>query len=143
MNWSPLQPRRDSVSSSRGFTLIEVMVALAVVALAVPALLFTIDQQIDGTAYLRDRSLARLVASNRLAELRLGRRAGRPLLRGSASGEEEMAERLWYWSAASESTEVPSLYRLSIEVRDRADAESPLYTLVALMRGDDDEVASP
>ncbi len=130
-----MRRRADKPAGQRGFTLIEVMVALAVVALAVPALLFTLDQQIDGTAYLRDRALARLVASNRLADLRLGQRAGRPLPRGSVNGEEEMAERRWYWSAASESTEVPDLYRVSVEVRSRADAQSPLYTLVALMRG--------
>lgn len=41
-----------------GFTLIEVMVALTVVAVTLPALLFLLSQQIDGTAYLRDRSVA-------------------------------------------------------------------------------------
>ena len=56
--------------NNAGFTLVEVMVALAIVALAVPALLFTLDQQIDGSSYLRDRSLAQIVAVNRLAELR-------------------------------------------------------------------------
>ena len=49
-----------------GFTLVEVMVALAVVALAVPALLFTLYQQLEGTEYLRDRSMASWVAANRL-----------------------------------------------------------------------------
>ena len=130
-SWTALQRRPDS-----GFTLVEVMVALAVVALAVPALLFTLDQQIDGTAYLRDRTLAQLVASNRLAELRLGMLAGRPLLRGSASGEAEMAERDWFWSLASEATEVPDLFRVTVEVSDTENVEFPLYTLVALIPED-------
>lgn len=128
-------PRRHN----NGFTLVEVLVALAVVALTLPALLFALDQQIDGTAYLRDRSLARIVAVNRLGELRLGLRGGRPLLRGSASGDEEMAERLWYWRIDSESTDFPDLYRVSIRVSD-SDEEgvTPLYTLVSLLTGDDD-----
>ena len=48
-----------------GFTLIEVMVALTVVAVTLPALLFLLSQQIDGTAYLRDRSVAQWVAADR------------------------------------------------------------------------------
>jgi general secretion pathway protein I len=118
---------------------VEVLVALAVVALTIPALLFALDQQIDGTAYLRDRALARIVAVNRLSELRLGRLGGRPLLRGSASGDEEMAERLWYWRIDSESTDFPDLYRVSIRVSDSEEAGvTPLYTLVSLLTGDDD-----
>ena len=39
------------------------MVALAVVAVALPALLMSLYQQVDGTAYLRDRSLASMVAA--------------------------------------------------------------------------------
>ena len=58
-------------SRCRAFTLVEVMVALAVVAVAVPALLLTLSQQLDGTRYLQDRTQAQWIAANRLAELRL------------------------------------------------------------------------
>ena len=56
---------------ARGFTLVEVMVALAIVAIALPALLMALYQQIDDTAYLRDKTLAYMVAENKLAEIRL------------------------------------------------------------------------
>jgi general secretion pathway protein I len=112
------------------------MVALAVVALAVPALLLTLNQQIDGTAYLRDRSLARLVASNRLAELRLALRAGPQNLRGRISGSESMADRDWFWSIQSQATEVPNFTRVEVQVRTTEDPEaSTLYTLVAYLPG--------
>ncbi len=108
--------------------------ALAVVALAVPALLFTMDQQIDGTAYIRDRSLAQVVASNRLAELRLALRGGQQTLRGSSTGSEVMAGRDWYWRVQSQGTEVPDFSRVEIQVRPIAGEDAPsLYTLVAFI----------
>ena len=123
--------------AARGFTLVEVMVALVVVALAIPALLFTLNQQIDGTAYLRDRTLAQIVASNRLTELRLALRRGRSSLRGSLAGSEAMAGRDWFWRAQSAPTAVPNFSRLEIQVRARQeDSAPPLYTLVAFVNSD-------
>jgi general secretion pathway protein I len=122
-------PRRDA-----GFTLIEVMVALAIVALSVPALLLTLDQQIDGTAYLRDRSLAQIVASNRLSELRLALRTGPQSLRGRISGSEEMAGRKWFWSMQSQATDVPGFSRVELKVSGlEAEDSASLYTLVAFI----------
>lgn len=128
----PLHDRRFAKSS--GFTLIEVMVALAIVALAVPALLFTMDQQIDGTAYIRDRSLAQVVANNRLAELRLALRGGGQTLRGSTTGSEEMAGRTWQWRVQSQATEVPDFSRVEVQIRTQESDDGPaLYTLVAFL----------
>ena len=59
--------RASPLSQARGFTLVEVMVAMAIVAVALPALLFSLYQQLDGTEYLRDRTLASLVAANKLS----------------------------------------------------------------------------
>ena len=99
-----------------GFTLVEVMVALAVVAVALPALLMSLYQQVDSTAYLRDKSMAHLVAANKLAELRILSRARQGLLQGRDSGVMEMADREWYWWLESQPTEVDQFYRLEIRV---------------------------
>ncbi len=122
---------------ARGFTLVEVMVALAVVAIAVPALLVALYQQIDNTGYLRDRTLAQMVASNQLAEMRLVIAATRELKRKKADGSVEFADRQWFWRSAIEPTEVARFFRLEVKVADEeGDKAAPLYTLVAFMSAD-------
>ena len=113
-----------------GFTLVEVMVALAVVAVALPALLVTLSQQLDGLRYLEDRTHAQWVAANRLAELRLVVGAKGSLQTGLVSGTEEMAGRSWYWWSEGVETEVPGFFRYEIVVSDQEDGEaSPIHTL--------------
>jgi general secretion pathway protein I len=127
-----------------GFTLVEVMVALAVVAVALPALLMSLYQQVDSTAYLRDKSLAHMVAANKLTELRIISRARQSLLRGRDSGITEMADREWYWWLESQPTEVDQFYRLEIVVAAaEEDREQPLHTLVAFLSADLEPDAEP
>ena len=113
-----------------GFTLVEVMVALAVVAVALPALLVTLSQQLDGLRYLEDRAHAQWVAANRLAELRLVVGAKGSLQTGRISGTEELAGRSWYWWSEGVETEIPGFFRYEIVVSDEEDGEaSPTHTL--------------
>ncbi len=55
----------------RGFTLLEVLVALAVLAIAMAALIKTGGENTRSAAYLRDKTLAQWVAMNVIAEQRL------------------------------------------------------------------------
>ena len=121
----------------RGFTLVEVMVALAVVAIALPALLVTLNQHVDATGYLRDKSMAQMVAANKFEELRILSRAGQSLLQGKESGVSSMAGRQWYWWLESQPTEANNFYRVAIEVAaDEEQGATPLFTLVAFLSAD-------
>lgn len=127
--------RRES-----GFTLIEVMVALAVVAIALPALIISLYQQVDGTAHIRDKSIAQMVAANRLSELRLISAATEPLRPGSSEGMSEMAAREWYWWLETTITDVDTFYRVEVNVAAQEELrEQPLYTLVAFMQGESEQ----
>lgn len=122
----------------RGFTLVEVMVALAVVAIALPALMFALSRQVDDTAYLRDKSLARMVAENKLAEKRLKVHSQRQLAKAKESGVAQFADREWFWWMETEETpQVPGFYRIEVDVALSEEAqENPAYTLVSFMQGD-------
>ena len=112
-------------------------VALAVVAIALPALLVALYQQVDSTAYLRDKSMAHAVAANKLTELRLLSRARQGLFQGRDGGVAQMGDREWYWWLASQPTEVEQFYRVEISVAlEETSRDTPLYTLVAFLSAD-------
>ena len=124
-------------NSTKGFTLVEVMVALVIVAVALPALLISVYRQVDGTAYLRDKSVANWVAANKMAEIRLISSLNSKLLEGKNSGSEEMAGRQWYWWVEGEKTTVDNFYRMTVYVGPDADEQSnTLVTLVGFVEKD-------
>jgi len=60
---------------TRGFTLIEVLIALAIVSIALAAVMRSVAVATDDQSRLRDRRLALLCAQDRWQELRLGGQA--------------------------------------------------------------------
>ena len=129
--WSRRLTRPSTLQKrGSGFTLVEVMVALAVVAVALPALLLTLSQQLDGVRYLDDRAQAQWVAANRLAELRLILTAKGTLQSGTLSGTEELAGREWYWWSEGVEPQLPGFFRYEITVADNeAGRDTSLHTL--------------
>ncbi|HTR00280.1 MAG TPA: type II secretion system minor pseudopilin GspI [Candidatus Acidoferrum sp.] len=83
-----------------GFTLVEVLVALLVLALAMTAWQWRISAQLDSAGYLRDKTLALWVADNQLHYLQLAARLApsTPLL--DQHGSITLAGRRWYWQAS-------------------------------------------
>ena len=61
----------NTARAQAGFTLVEVLVALAIVSIALTACLRALALAAGGAQAMQQRSLALLAAENRLAELRL------------------------------------------------------------------------
>lgn len=61
----------EQTHKERGFTLVEVLVALAIIAVSMSAAVRVAGGMTQSNGLLRDRSIALLAAQNRLAELRL------------------------------------------------------------------------
>lgn len=102
-----------TASSTRGFTLIEVMAALIIVSLGMFAVIQAVSQTASNTSYLRDKSVAHWVAMNRITDLRL---APKPPAVGETNGEVEMAGSRWRWSSRVVQTDVPSMRRIDVGV---------------------------
>ena len=100
-------------TKNRGFTLIEVMVALAIVSLSLTAIMASMSQMIDAANTLRNRTYASWIAQNRIAELRL---ADTTPDVGATSGEVEYASAEWAWRAVVSETGVEDLYRIDVAV---------------------------
>ena len=132
-----LNRRSQNHPTQKGFTLVEVMVALTVVAVTLPALLFLLSQQVDGTAYLRDRSVAQWVAADRVAEVRLAVAKQQRASEGVIAGESERAGRTWYWRSEIQETPVPGFMRLTVTVTSEEDeGDAALYTLDAFLNAE-------
>lgn len=101
------------MTRARGFTLIEVLVALAVLAVGITALVQAGSQRAGNLAYLRDRTLAAWIASDRITELRIA--PGWPAT-GTRDGEIEMAGRTWYWEAEISETPEEAVRRVDVRV---------------------------
>jgi general secretion pathway protein I len=97
----------------KGFTLIEVMVALTIVALSLTAVTAAMSQMIDAGNAMRDRTYASWIAQNRIAELRL--LATTPDV-GASNGEVEYANAEWAWRAVVSETGVEDLLRIDVSV---------------------------
>ncbi len=80
-----------------GFTLIEVLAALLVLALALTALQLRMSQHLDSAAYLRAKTVASWVALNQLELLRVARRSGAIGPVADLQGSVTMAGSTWYW----------------------------------------------
>lgn len=120
------------MSSQRGFSLLEVMVALAVFALLAAATGSASAYVLGQQQGLRDRLLAAWLADNHVAELRLSG----PSAPGNRQYRARMDARDWhldaYQGSAGDDTRVP----VSVSVRLEG-ASSPLYRTNAWLGGRD------
>ncbi len=108
----------------KGFTLLEVLIALVVIALGLAALVKTSSHYVDNHTYLRDKTFAHWVAMNVITELHV-KRTWLPI--GKKTGDSTMVQRTWYWTILTTATLDETLRRVIVKVStDEAQRESLL-----------------
>lgn len=112
---------------ARGFTLIEVVVALAILGIGMLAVFKTIGDTVNNVEVLRDRSFAEWIADNRITEIRI---SGEMPSVEETAGEVEFAGRQWHWMTKVSQTQVQGLRRIDVSVRRDEDPEDS--SIVAL-----------
>ena len=115
---------RSFPTSRSGFTLLEVLVALVVVAVAVAALARAGSQAVDGQFHAEQRTLALWVADNVLAEMQLDP----PGSSGRQQGTSPMGGRDWHWEALIQPTPGEGMLRVDVAVYAASRRESPILT---------------
>ena len=99
--------------AAQGFTLVEILVALAVLAIALTATARSLGAAIDTTTALRDRTLARWVAEDRLAQLELSREW--PDL-DVKEDDADMGGRAFHWRQETGVTPAARMRRVEVSV---------------------------
>jgi len=116
-------------SRESGFTLIEVLVALAIIAVAMSAAVRVAGLMTQSNGLLRDRSIALVAAQSRMAELRMEGR----LPTGMKAVECDQGRLLLRCEQVIATAENGRLLKVGIQVFDRSQDEPPLARLETLL----------
>lgn len=105
--------RVRGIGRGDGFTLVEVLVALMVVAMGLTALMVAVSGTARTSGYLRDKTLAQWMALNRLSEVRLNlNKFGQ----NTDTGELKFANRTWHYDTRYYDTSIATMKRVVVRV---------------------------
>ncbi len=116
--------------SSRGFTLIEVLVALVIITIALSALISTSGSQASSATYLKQKSIAHWVAMNEITQLQVQKAW---LEKGSKDGSATMAGTEWYWTVSVKETEDKDSRQVEFRIFTDKDREDNVTRLTGYL----------
>ncbi|WP_038175437.1 type II secretion system minor pseudopilin GspI [Vibrio pacinii] len=109
--------------TNNGFTLLEVLVALAIFATAAIATIRSVSQHLNTLNYLEEKTFAAMVADNQMAKVMLtGQKPSKQ------KGQEQLASREWFWSVEPVNTAGDMLQAFDVSVATTAKG-SPVVTV--------------
>ena len=114
-------PERRPNNKQRGFTLIEVLIALSIVAVALPALVMRVQSVSENTGYIEQKTYAFWVAQNKMEELMLDYRLKNTFPKTKLHDTVEFGGKEWYWEVEADTTGQEGVYRMQVSVGNDED----------------------
>ena len=135
-----LRMKKRNIKNQKAFTLLEVLVALAVLTMGIGTVIKVAGNQASQLAYLKDKTVALWVANNKVNEIQLLDTWPNT---GTSTGHELMANREWGWKLKVSKTEDNELRRLDIEVNHANEDGEPVVRFIAFTVNRNNKKATP
>ncbi|MBQ4852234.1 type II secretion system minor pseudopilin GspI [Pseudoalteromonas sp. MMG012] len=114
-----------------GFTLLEVMVALSICAMAGIAAMQVTGEHITHIGALEEQTYASWVAENQMVMMRASGKKWSG--KNNVKGEEELAGQKWFWQQSVIATEDPSFVKVTVTVYQDEALQTSVYDLTTFM----------
>lgn len=112
---------------NKGFTLIEVLISLAILSIALTAIIKFTSQHIRDTAYIQNKTIANWVGLQIINEARVGLLK---LSHDNTDQEIEMLGQMWPWKASMTETPNKHIKEINVEVFQKPN-KKPLLKLTS------------
>jgi general secretion pathway protein I len=113
-------------AKQRGFTLMEVLVAMTILSLSLLAVIKVVSEVSTSAMQLQDKTYAQWVALNKVAEMRL-QTTWPPV--GKSDGDSDLAGRTWHWNMEVKSTDDKDVHKLEVSVNPESDKDNAVPTV--------------
>jgi len=104
---------KNVTSESNGFTLIEVLVALAIIAISLGAILNTSGTQARQSTYLKQKTIAHWIAMNEVTKLQIEKKWPST---GETKSSTKMVNNEWFWIQTVKKTEDKKVRQIELQV---------------------------
>jgi general secretion pathway protein I len=119
-------PHKGQYKAQQGFTLLEILVALSILAVSGVAVMKASAEHLSSLIVIKDMTYSSWVAENRMVEIQL---EDKWPPKHNKKGKMEMAGREWHWRQEVEKVADKSMRKITVYVLAKAQDKEPIYQL--------------